>query len=266
VLGGTGDGAGPSPKEAKDGNTCPERGTGQHPGELILTPADANDLRDLLARHADPANAGPMRAYLKDRFPFFGVKSPQRMALVRAFIVERGLPRPEDVEHVALRLWDAPERECQYAALDLIERSSKRLPPEAMNWLERLIVTRSWWDTVDSLSSPIVAGLFRRHPELTRPWVDRWRVADDLWLRRTALLFQRVYKRETDAALLFALVEENRSSREFFIQKAIGWALREYSKTDPAAVERFVAATPLAPLSRREALKWVSRGVASPRP
>jgi 3-methyladenine DNA glycosylase AlkD len=200
-----------------------------------------------------------MRAYMKDRFAFFGIMSPERRALVRAFVSEHGLPPVAAIEAVARDLWAAPERECQYAALDLIERLLRRLPPEAIVWIECLIVTKSWWDTVDPISSRLVGALFRRFPDVRDPWVDRWRVADDPWLRRTALLFQRGYGEETDAALLFALIRENLGSREFFVQKAIGWALREYSKSAPDAVRRFVAETPLPALSRREALKWVER-------
>jgi 3-methyladenine DNA glycosylase AlkD len=222
------------------------------------TLAYAEALSTLLSNHAIPTQAAPMRTYMKDQFPFFGIKSPVRASLVRTFISERGLPSIGDLEDVTMRLWDVPERECQYAALDLIERSLKRLPPESIVWIERLIVTKSWWDTVDQIASHLVGGLFRRYPEFRDPWIDRWRVAEDIWLRRTTLIFQLGYKRETNADLLFALVRENLGSREFFIQKAIGWALREYSKTDRSAVEAFVAATPITPLSRREALKWLT--------
>jgi 3-methyladenine DNA glycosylase AlkD len=218
----------------------------------------AEALRLSLSHRADAVQAGPMRAYMKDRFPFFGIKSPVRASLVRDFITARGLPPIDEIESVAMRLWQAPERECQYAALDLTERSLKRLPPESIAWIERLIVTKSWWDTVDQIASHLVGGLFRTYPDLRDQWIDRWRIADDLWLRRTTLIFQLGAKRETDAELLFALIQENLASREFFIQKAIGWALREYAKTDRPAVEAFVAATPLAPLSRREALKWIA--------
>jgi 3-methyladenine DNA glycosylase AlkD len=231
---------------------------------VLLDPAPSSGhyvdtLRAMLSNHADPSQAGPMRAYMKDQFPFFGIKSPVRAGLVRDFIDVHGLPPIDEFEGVATLLWQAPERECQYAALDLIERSLKRLPPESMIWIERLIVTKSWWDTVDQIASHVVGGLFRRYPELRDPWIERWRVADDIWLLRTTLIFQLCYKRETDSALLFSLIQENLASREFFVRKAIGWALREYSKTAPAEVEAFVNATPLAPLSRREAVKWLSR-------
>jgi 3-methyladenine DNA glycosylase AlkD len=230
------------------------------PSALPLSPTGyADSLRASLSTHANPTIAVPMRAYMKNRFAFFGIKSPERVALVRTFIEEHGLPPTNQIVEVARQLWDAPERECQYAALDLVERSLKRLPPESIAWFEHLIVTKSWWDTVDQIASHLVGRLFRRYPDLRDPWIDRWRFTDDIWLRRTTLIFQRGYKTETDAALLFALVEENLASREFFIQKAIGWALREYAKTAPTVVAAFVAATPLASLSRREALKRLSR-------
>jgi 3-methyladenine DNA glycosylase AlkD len=228
------------------------------PGLLQETYVDA--LRALLAAHANPANAGPMRAYMKNQFAFFGIKSPDRVALVRGFVAAHGLPPVEEIEAIARRLWEAPERECQYAALDLVERSLKRLPPEAMVWIEHLIITKSWWDSVDPIASHLVGGLVRRYPDLRDRWIGRWRLSDNIWLRRTTLLYQLGFKDGTDAELLFALIRENLDSREFFIQKAIGWALREYSKIAPEAVRQFVAETPLAPLSRREALKWLQRG------
>jgi 3-methyladenine DNA glycosylase AlkD len=226
----------------------------------------ATSLRDHLAQHADPSQIAPMRAYMKNQFAFLGLKSPERVRATRAFIAEHGLPSSDEIQHVCWHLWELPERECQYAALDLLDRTSKCLPPEAIDWTERLIVTKSWWDTVDTLAIHVVGHLFERYPDLRPDWIGRWRVSDNLWLRRTALLFQLRYKRATDTALLFDLIEANRASREFFIQKAIGWALREYSKTDPDAVAAFVAEISLAPLSRREALKWIHAHPRTTRP
>ena len=144
-------------------------------------------------------------------------------------------------------------------AIDLLEKMLKKLPPRAIERFERLTVTNSWWDTVDGLASNVVGVHLQRYPELKDPWIGKWRTSDNFWLRRITLLFQLKYKTQTDVPLLFALIEENRTSNEFFIQKAIGWALREYSKTDSAAVEAFIGQTNLAPLSEREGLKWLER-------
>jgi 3-methyladenine DNA glycosylase AlkD len=120
-----------------------------------------------------------------------------------------------------------------------------------------MIVTKSWWDTVDALAAHVVGTHFSRHPQVRAEYLSRWRHSDQIWLRRTTLLFQLRYKDRTDRDLVFALIDENLGSDEFFIQKAIGWALREYSKTDSQAVQEYVSATRLAPLSKREALKWL---------
>jgi 3-methyladenine DNA glycosylase AlkD len=212
-------------------------------------------VRDELAAHADPEQAGPMRAYMKDHFPFFGVKTPRRRDLVRSLIADHGLPEISDLRAVCEALWAEPERECHYAAIDLMERSKKRLTVADIAWIEPLIVANTWWDSVDALSSPTIADLLKRDRAARDKWISRWRVSENFWLRRVTLIFQRRYKTETDAGLLFALIRENLESKEFFIQKAIGWALREYAYFDPAAVASFVATTKLAPLSRREALK-----------
>lgn len=210
-------------------------------------------------QNADPAKAEPMQQYMRDQFPFLGIKAPDRQALVREFLQEYGLPPLSDVEAISRELWAMPQREYQYAAMDILERLRKKLTAEFTPLLEYLIVSKSWWDTVDLLASHNVGTLFFNYPEVKDKYVAQWRISDNMWLRRTTLLFQLGYKDNTDADLLFALIGENLDSKEFFIQKAIGWALREYSKTDDTAVIHFVQTTNLAPLSQREALKWLNR-------
>ena len=208
---------------------------------------------------ADPDNAGPMEKYMRNQFSFLGIKSPAQKSLVRQFVAENGLPALADLESICHDLWALPAREYQYAGMDLLHRMRRKLTPNFVPLVEYLITTKSWWDTVDGLASHAVGGLFERFPAIRDQHISRWRKADDFWLRRTTLLFQLRYKDKTDEALLFSLVLENKDSKEFFIQKAIGWALREYSKTNGTAVETFVSSHQLAPLSRREALKWLKR-------
>jgi 3-methyladenine DNA glycosylase AlkD len=203
--------------------------------------------------HADPDVAAKMAAYMRDQFPFVGLPTPKRQALFKAFLAAHGRP----AQAVVRALWALPEREYQYCAVDLLKKERDALPASFLPVLEFLVVTKSWWDTVDALASHPVGALLARFPGTRAAAIARWRVADNLWLRRTALLFQLRYKTQTDQELLFALIRENAGSREFFIQKAIGWALREYSKVEAQAVRDFVAATPLAPLSRHEALTWL---------
>lgn len=123
--------------------------------------------------------------------------------------------------------------------------------------LERLLITKSWWDTVDFLASHITSALFLNYPQQTLEYITHWRQSENIWLRRTALLFQLKFKHDTDSLLLFDVIRENQENSEFFIQKAIGWALREYSKTDPIAVKKFIVEQNIQGLAKREALKWV---------
>ena len=124
-----------------------------------------------------------------------------------------------------------------------------------------MIITKSWWDTVDRIASRLVGFYFREHKELIEPYTEKWMYYGNMWLQRTALLFQLKYKKETDTDLLFGYIQALAESPEFFIQKAIGWALREYSKTAPKTVKQFVDSTLLAPLSKREALKIINKGL-----
>jgi 3-methyladenine DNA glycosylase AlkD len=214
-------------------------------------------LKDRFEQQADPTQAVPMKAYMRNQFEFLGIKGPAQKALFKQFVAEHGLPGLDQLETIVRSLWTWPEREYQYIALTCLDKRQKQLPPAVVPLLEHLITTKSWWDTVDAIASHKVGKLLKQYPDHRDAVIDAWRHSDDFWLRRTTLLFQLGYKANTDAALLFSLVDQNKASQEFFIQKAIGWALREYSKVAPDAVQDFVASTPLAPLSQREALKWL---------
>jgi 3-methyladenine DNA glycosylase AlkD len=209
--------------------------------------------QQLYRQQANPEQAIPMRRYMRDQFEFLGIKRPQAQALFKQLKAEHGLPAIAQLEAIVRTLWDWPEREYQYLALTLLDQSQQRLTPSFLPLLEWLITTKSWWDTVDAIASHQVGKLVRQYPDIRDRTLTPWRQSDNIWLRRTTILFQLGYKSETDADLLFAIVDKNRDSSEFFIQKAIGWALRKYSKTDPDAVTTFVSTVELAPLSQREA-------------
>lgn len=216
-------------------------------------------LKSLFQAHADLVAAKPMAAYMRNKFPYLGIKSPLRRQLEKEFIDDHGRPPLEDLSPILLDLWSLPEREFQYAALMLLGKFEKELPPEFIEIIETLLTTKSWWDTVDTLASDTVGTHFRRFPDVRNIKLEQWRKSDNLWLRRTCILFQLKYKTGTNFELLKAIIHENLGSKEFFINKAIGWSLRQYSRTDPDAVRTFVAETSLAPLSAREALKWLRR-------
>lgn len=211
-------------------------------------------LRAHFDQHANPDQAGPMKKYMRDQFEYLGIKSPQVKALLRQSIKVNGVPPFEELDQVMRELWELPQREYQYLAIGLMERLERKLPASAIKTLEYMITHKSWWDTVDNISH-IVGIHFQRFPEVREQYLAKWRASDNLWLRRTSILFQLDYKKDTDFDLLREMVQENLGSSEFFINKAIGWALRQYARIDPEAVKNLVTTTPLHPLSRREAMK-----------
>lgn len=212
-------------------------------------------LRATFEQHADSENAAAMRAYMKDRFPFFGIKAPERRALQQVHLALQGMPDIEELPGIARSAFAQPERELHYAAVDLLVKHAKKLKPDHLPLLEQLITTQSWWDTVDALAVHGVGAVLKKHPAAIEEWNARWLESDHLWLNRTAILFQNRWKEETDQALLFANIDRHSAHTDFFIRKAIGWALREYGKTAPGAVLEFVRSRKLSPLSEREAVR-----------
>ena len=208
-----------------------------------------------LEQNANPIQAAPMKKYMRDQFEYLGIKGPQFKLLMKQHIAEHGLPPLAELDAIARELWSLPQREYQYTATSLIGRMENQLPSGFAKTFEYLIVHKSWWDTVDTLAGGTVGVHFRRFPAVREKTLAKWRKSDDFWLRRTCILFQLNYKEETDFDLLCNIIRENLGSTEFFINKAIGWSLRQYARTDPRAVKKFVKATPLHPLSRREAMK-----------
>jgi 3-methyladenine DNA glycosylase AlkD len=213
----------------------------------------------LFADHADPVAAIPMKRYMRDQFEYLGLKSQQVGALRKEHLDKQGLPLLADLDTILRELWTLPEREFQYVATSLLGRLDKQLPAEFIETLEFLLVTKSWWDTVDTISTGVVGLHFKRFPEVRQVYLTKWRRSENFWLRRASILFQLNYKAETDFGLLCEIIRENLGSKEFFINKAIGWALRQHTRVDPEAVREFVASTPLHPLSAREALKWLEK-------
>lgn len=196
------------------------------------------DVRTALQDVADPSRSAAMAAYMRDQFPFLGVTATRRRQATRRF-----LARDADWDLV-FTLFDAPEREFHYVAVDAVRRA--RLTPAGLPRLRRLVTTKPWWDTVDHLAK--VVGAIAPAEEM-RAWAGE----NDIWIRRVAVLHQ--LGRSPDTALLAEIIRATVGSGEFFIDKAIGWALRDASRHDPEFVRGFVRDTALAPLSRREALK-----------
>jgi 3-methyladenine DNA glycosylase AlkD len=216
-------------------------------------------LYQLLAEHADIEKAQPMSKYMRFLFPYFGIKSPERTELVKSYFKEHGLPPLTELEVVVKELWNAAERETHYAALDMLENSLRKLDSTHLLLMEYLITHQSWWDSVDTIATRLVGEILKKHPQAIAEYSEKWINSSNMWLQRVAILFQLKYGAKTNTTMLFGNITRSASSKEFFIQKGIGWALREYSKTNPQMVIDFIAQTNLAPLSKREGLKWVKR-------
>lgn len=210
-------------------------------------------------KNADPEYAVRMKAYMKDQFDYLGLPSPLRKELAKAFYKNHGYPEIEEVELLVDECWKMPYREYKYFAMELMARMKKKLGHDVIHLYERLITDQSWWDTVDLLAPTLVGQHFLEYPEERIDYIDKWVASGNIWLQRSSILFQLKYKNKTDTRLLGSIILELADSKEFFIRKAIGWALREYSKTDPGFVIRFVQNHELSGLSQREAMKWLER-------
>lgn len=224
----------------------------------MSTSALVAELVDAFEGARDPARAEPMRRYMRDQFEFLGIPTPVRRALQRPIFATSSALTQDGLLDTARTLWCRDEREYQYAACDLLIRFVRRLDATAMPTVEELITSKSWWDTVDALASRVAGPLVLRDRSLDA-LMDRWIISDDLWLARTAILHQLRWKEATDEARLFGMCLCRAADGDFFIRKAIGWALREYAKTSPDAVRTFVHehADALSQLSRDEAMKHV---------
>jgi 3-methyladenine DNA glycosylase AlkD len=219
-------------------------------------------LRVAVVAARDPARAASATAYMRNQFPYAGVTMPRLTAIYRAAVTGLTPPAGEaELGRFALACWEQPEREYQYLGVRHLRRHVRLITPAFLPTLERLITTRPWWDTVDELAVHVAGDLVARHPEL-RTALAGWLVSDDIWLARTAILHQERWKERTDAGVLFDWCLRRSADREFFIRKAIGWALRSYAKVAPEAVAAFLDAHggELSALSRREAERGVDTG------
>jgi 3-methyladenine DNA glycosylase AlkD len=207
-----------------------------------------------LSQAADPFLVPDMERYMHDQFRFFGLKTPERTRVLRTFLAEEGMPH--DVRGTVRALWNQDARECQYVACALLIKAKKTLSMDDVPLIEHLITTKSWWDTVDTIV-PNVAGPVVLHTNATRALATQWIESDNFWLQRSAILLQLKYKEHTDESLLFDVVLRRASSKEFFVRKAAGWALRQYAYVQPRHVKSFVEQHrhELSGLTIREALK-----------
>ena len=215
-------------------------------------------IRQVLNDNGKPEYAQQQMAYMKNYFDFYGLNTPLRSQLTKDFFETHGVFDGEDLKTFVRLCFSEPQREWHYIALEMTQQQLKKQPETFIHFLEELILTKSWWDSVDGIAK-LVALHFTRFPHQISPITEGWISQDNMWLQRVAITFQRYFKQKTDEKRLFDYIRRTAHSNEFFIQKGAGWALREYAKINPTAVIAFCQAHKLAALTRREALRHLAK-------
>lgn len=214
------------------------------------------EIIEIFKDNKDKENAISMKKYMKDNFEFLGIKSPKRKELQKEYVKEISKDNYINYDLVS-ELWKQEEREFQYVAIDYLVKNKKKLVKKDIDLIENMIVTKSWWDTIDPIASNLLGELCKKYQELIDEYIIRWSTSNNMWLRRSAILFQLKYKENTDTKLLESIIQNNNEDKEFFINKAIGWILREYSKTNPQWVKEFIENNKLSKLSIKEGSKYI---------
>ncbi|HEV2916704.1 MAG TPA: DNA alkylation repair protein [Candidatus Babeliales bacterium] len=215
-------------------------------------------LTNLFELHRNAEQAIQKSMYMKNKVSFFGIKQPLRVALQKPLFNSYPINTLDQLTDIIMQCWQQEKREYHYTATDLVLHYKNLWQPHIIDLIEFCIITHSWWDTVDDLAASGAGIVCKKFPELICV-MDKWIESPNMWLRRSALLFQLKYKKDTDKEKLFIYCKKVMHEKEFFIRKAIGWVLREYSKTNPSAVYQFLMEhdNALAGLSKREASKYL---------
>jgi len=208
-----------------------------------------------LAKSANAENALAMKAYMKNEFEFLGIPTPERRKILKHFISVYNINNERELILIVKELWMNAEREFQYCAIDILMKFKKLWSINTIEIIEYCLISKSWWDTVDPLSYDCAGSYFKLNPSKIIEITGKWNRSENMWLKRSSLLFQKSYKDDTNTHILSEYILRLAFSKEFFIQKAIGWILREYAKTNAEWVKKFVSLHKLAILSQREALK-----------
>jgi 3-methyladenine DNA glycosylase AlkD len=219
-------------------------------------------VKERFERLADPDKAVPMAAYMKTSMPFYGIQKPDRVPVYREMKKVFPPANQPQYEEAIFALWNLPHRENKYLAIEFARQHKAFVNATSFPIYERLIREGAWWDLVDDVAVSIVTDCYLAERAQICPIIDTWIDDKDLWIRRTAILAHNHHEKDTDAKQLFAHVLRRSDEQEFFIRKAIGWALREYSYAEPENVMSFLASNKakLSPLSYREAAKGLIRG------
>ncbi len=215
-----------------------------------------SSLEKAFKENGNTENAIAMSKYMKDNFSFFGIKTDERRRIFKTVWAENQEEVFENTREITSLLFAKKERELHYCALEILMKNLKNnYQKEDIQLIENLITTNSWWDSVDVIAKFILGGYLQLFPFETDNVISRFSNSENMWINRSTILFQLGYKEKTNFDLLKLVCEKHKKSTEFFIQKAIGWALREYAKINPEAVKDFVLVSNLKKMSEKEALK-----------
>jgi 3-methyladenine DNA glycosylase AlkD len=208
-----------------------------------------------LEQRANPRDAVAMAAYMKTSMPFYGVPKPAREEIFRQLKKNFSVANRKDYERAVIGLWKLEHREEKYFAIYVARTWRDFIAPESMPLYRRMIEEGAWWDFVDEIASHLVGAVLLHHRKEIAPMMDRWIADTDMWIRRTAIISQLTHKDKTDHVRLFRYSLAQAAEKEFFIRKAIGWALRQYAYSEPERVRDFIRKNRarLSPLTYREA-------------
>ncbi len=216
-----------------------------------------NESKSLFELHSNTENAEKMAQYMRHQFEFYGIKAPLRKELLKELEQKQGRLKGSDLMEFVQAAWEEPQRELQYLAMDRMDKVKRQLNLDFLSILEYCIVHKSWWDSVDWLAINGIGTILKKHPKYIQKYNEKWISSDNIWLNRTAILFQLKYKDQTNIDLLFFNILAVSNSKEFFLQKAAGWALRQLSKSNPLLVNDFIQNHILPPLTVREGSKYL---------
>jgi 3-methyladenine DNA glycosylase AlkD len=214
-----------------------------------------NSLHKKFKAASDAEKSEWMKGYMLHQFDFYGVQAVLRKEIGKTHHLQNQIKSSAELELIVKECFSLPQREFQYFAIQLFALHKKLWTVSSIKIMEYCLLQKSWWDSVDGIASDWLGPYFKMFPEQIVPITSKWNRSKNMWLQRSSIMFQKAFKKNTDTTLLSKYILHCASSKEFFIQKAIGWALREYGKTNPAWVKKFVKENQLAPLSVREALK-----------
>jgi 3-methyladenine DNA glycosylase AlkD len=214
------------------------------------------EIKKIYAANADATIAKGAKAYLLNQFEFYGIKTPLRRKICKEFYKAHPVKDHNELSSLIKDCFAAPQRELHYFAIELLGHHHKLWSTKSIPLIEWMVTHQSWWDSVDSTNSFVISKFFLKFPDQIESTTVKWNRSKNKWLQRMSLLFQLTYKKKTDTTLLTQYIENCQLEEDFFIRKAIGWALRAYAYTDAKWVINFVKAHPqLSNLSKREALK-----------